>query len=617
MNRKGDPTQMDEPANVSRERADLIVRQFHRYEAYFAGHGVDRRQFLRMIALGSAAAVVLPVLEACGAATPAEITQATAKPAVAPTQAASPTQAAAPGQATSPTQAIAPTQAAAAAQAGAPKRGGRIIIGTLGEAQSINPLLSNETEGQWRDKLLFEEFVEIDLESLKPVPNIAKSWQVSDDGTQYTFAMRDDVKFSDGQPLTANDVSFTLHGILKKEVASVHAPRFNGIKGAQQYASGEAPTISGVEVVDDHTLKITLDQPNAAFLSNLRWLRPLPKHLLDGKDLANDPFFQSPVGAGPFMFKSWTNGQDYVADRNPNYWDQGKPYLDGFIHRVIPDSQTLVIALQTGQIEGSEYALPTQADQLKAAGNMVVLIKPQGVDTNGWSFGQKNNPALKDPRVRRAIAMALDTNRFSTDFLLGLGKPARSPIPPGMWAYDESLQPIPYDPAQAKQLLADAGVSNLKVRLTTNAGNHFREDWVTFTQQSLSDIGVTVQPDVKEWTQVVKEGTDGTFEMICPTFAGVLVDPDELYLPYYSTSPRNVMGYSNPEMDKLLDQGRQTVDADKRKQIYSQVQQILNQDVPAFYAWDRPFVSVTSSKYTGYKNTILNFFNELEDWAQT
>jgi peptide/nickel transport system substrate-binding protein len=596
---------MDEPAKVSRERADLIVRQFQRYEAYFARHGVDRRQFLRMIAMGSAAAVVLPVLEACSTATPSEIAQATARPAAQPTAAA--TQAAA-APAAQPT--------AATTQAGAAKRGGRIIIGTLGEAQSINPLLANETEGQWRDKMLFEEFVEIDQQTLKPSPNIAKEWQVSDDATQYTFTLRDDVKFSDGQPLTANDVSFTLHGILKKEVGSVHVPRFNGIKGAQQYMSGEAQTISGVQVLDDHTLKITLDQPNAAFLSNLRWLRPLPKHLLAGKDLVNDPFFQNPVGAGPFVFKSWTNGQDYVADRNPNYWDPGKPYLDGFVHRVIPDSQTLVIALQTGQIEGSEYALPTQADQLKAAGNLVVVVKPQGVDTNGWSFGQKNNPALKDLRVRRAIAMALDTSRFSTDFLLGLGKPARSPIPPGMWAYDESLQPIPYDPAQARQLLSDAGVSNLKVRLTTNAGNHFREDWVTFTQQSLADIGVTVQPDVKEWTQVVKEGTDGTFELICPTFAGVLVDPDELYVYFYSTSPRNVTGYSNPEMDRLLDQGRQTVDVDKRKQIYAQIQQIINRDVPAFYAWDRPFVSVTSNKYAGYKNTILSFFNELEDWSQ-
>ncbi|MBV9544171.1 MAG: ABC transporter substrate-binding protein [Chloroflexi bacterium] len=595
---------MHEP--ISRERIDLIVRQFQRHQTYFERRGVDRRQFLRMIAMGGAAATVLPILEACGAASPAEVRQAQATATLPP---AAPTP-------TAGSAAAGPTAGTAAATGGPAKQGGRIVIGTLGEAQSINPLLANETEGQWRDKLLFEEFVELDLETLTPQPNIAKQWTISPDGTEYTFAMRDDVKFSDGQPLTASDVSFTLHGILSKDVASILVPRFNGIKGASAYYSGEAQTITGVQVVDDHTLKIVLDQPNAGFLANLRWLRPLPSHLLQGKDLKNDPFFQKPVGAGPFVFNSWTNGQDFTADRNPNYWEAGKPHLDGFIHRVIADSQTLVIALQTAQIEGSEYALPTQADQLKATGNLTVMVKPQGVDVNGWSFGQKNNPALKDARVRRAIAMALDTNRFSTDFLLGLGKPAKSPIPAGSWAYDASLQPIPFDPAQAKQLLQDAGVSNLQVRLTTNAGNHFREDWVTFTQQSLADIGITAQPDVKEWTQVVQDGTDGTFELICPTFAPVLVDPDELYISLYSTSPRNVLGYSNPQMDQLLDQGRREIDQAKRTQIYSQVQQLILQDVPVFYAWDRPFVSVVSSKYTGYKNTILNFFNELEDWSQ-
>lgn len=590
---------MDEP--ISRERADLIVRQFHRYESFFARQGVDRRQFLRLIAMGSAAGVVLPVLQACGVTTPADVAKATAVP-PAP-------------RPTSPAAQPATAPASTAAAAGGGKRGGRIVIGTLGEAQTLNPLLANETEGQWRAKLMFDEFVRIDLETLKPIPNIAREWNVSDDGTEYTFSLRQDVKFSDGQPLTAHDVSFTLHGILKKDVASVHVPRFNGLKGTQAYISGEAQTISGVRVVDDHTIKLTLAEPNAAFLPNLRWLRPLPKHLLDGRDLKSDPFFQKPIGAGPFMFKSWTNGQDFVADRNPNYWDSGKPYFDGFIHRVIPDSQTLVLALQTAQIEGSEYSLPTQAEQLRATGHLVVVVKPQGVDTNGWAFGQKSNPALKDVRVRRAIAMAINTQQFATDFLLGLGQPAKSPIPPSSWSYNQNLQAIPYDPQQAKQLLQQSGVSGLKVRLTTNAGNRFREDWVTFTQQSLAEIGVSVQPDVKEWTQVVKEGTDGTFELMCPTFAGVLIDPDELYSPLHSTSPRNVIGYANPEMDRLLEEGRKTIDLEKRRQIYAQVQQLLAQDVPVFYAWDRPFVSVVSNKYTGHKNTILSFFNDLQDWS--
>ncbi len=157
---------------------------------------------------------------------------------------------------------------------------------------------------------------------------------------------------------------------------------------------------------------------------------------------------------------------------------------------------------------------------------------------------------------------------------------------------------------------------NLRVRLTTNAGNKLREDWVTFTQQGLRDVGIDVQPDVKEWAQAVKEGTDGTFEMICPTFAGALLDPDELYLALRTGSPRNVYGYSNPELDRLLDQGRITVDYGQRKEVYDRVQEIIFQDVPVFYAWDRPFIYVTSNQFRGYENNLISLFQELEEWSR-
>jgi peptide/nickel transport system substrate-binding protein len=568
------------------------------YQEYFERQGIGRRQFLRMIAAVPAATTLLPVLTACGVGTPDESARAKA-----------------PGAAATPAGPATPAAAPTAA-AGAPQRGGTIIIATLGEAQTINPLLSNEVEGTWRARMLFDEFVKLDLETLLPQPNIAREWKILNDGTEYTFALRDDVRFSDGAPLTAHDIAFTLHAILKKETASPYLPRFLPIKGAKDYNEGQASTIGGVQVVDDHTLKLTLAEPSAALLSDLRLVRPLPRHLLDGKDLRDDPFFQNPVGAGPFVFKSWSTGQDFVAERNPYYWQQGKPYLDSFTHRVIPDSQTIVIALETGQVDSSEYALPTQADELKARSHLVVLVRPQGVDVNGWAFSQKNNPALKDVRVRRAIAMAIDTQRFASDFLLGLGKPASSPIPPTSWAAQKDLKPLPYDPGAAKQLLQEAGVTDLKLRAATNAGNRLREDWLTFTQQSLAEVGVTVQPDIKEWSQVVKEATDGTFEMLCPTFAPADTEPDELYLALHSGSPRNVYGYANPEMDRLLEEGRRTTDIEKRKLVYARVQELIVQDVPIFYAWDRPFIRVTTNKFAGYQNTLLYFYEHLEDWYQ-
>jgi len=585
---------------ISQERAETIVRQFYRLEEYFGRQGVSRRQLLRMIAKGSAAATVLPVLVACGAASDKDVAEATA-PAGGSTTATS-----VPGS---------PTTGGTQPPSGNGKRGGTIIIGTLGEAQTINPLLVNETEGTWRCRMMFGEFVQLDPETLKPVPGIAKEWTISDDGREYTFTIQDGVTFSDGTPLTAEDIEFTLYGILKKETASPHLARFLPIAGAQAYNEGTTDTVSGIQVVDDKTIKITTEEPFAAFLVNLRHLRPLPKHLLDGKDLREDAFFQNPVGAGPFAFKSWSTGQDFVAVRNEYYWEEGKPYLDGFTHRVIPDAQTLVISLQTGQIHGTDYAQPTQAEDLKQQENLVVLTVPPGKDINGWSFGQNHNEALRDKRIRRAIAMALDTETFASDFLLGLGTPANGPIARGNWAYHEGLEPIPYDPAEAKRLVEEAGATGLTLSFTTNAGNHLREDWLTFTQQSLSEIGINVQPDLKEWSQVVQAGTEGTFDVICPTWAGATYDPDELFDALGTGKARNVFGYSNPEFDEVMQQGRTTFDIEERARIYARAQEILLEDVPVFYAWDRPFIYVVSKDYEGYVNNIITLFQDLQNWT--
>ncbi len=593
------------------ERQELIIRQFRKFEAYFAERGVSRRQLLRMIASGSAAATVLPILVACGEASDDEVDEATQPPG-GETPAAGGETPATGGTAAAESPATG-SPSTGGQPSGEGQQGGTILIGTLGEAQSINPILTNETEGTWRCKMMFDEFIELDPETLAPRPNLAKEWQISDDGLEYTFTLQDNIMFSDGEQLTAEDIEFTVLAILAPDTASPYLPRFTDIVGAEDYNAGTADAVEGLQVVDDMTIKMVLATPNAAFITNLQNVRPLPKHLLDGKNVKDDPFFQAPVGAGPFKFVSWQTGQDFVAERNPNYWQEGLPYLDGFTHRVIADSQTLVVALETGEIEGSAYALPTQADVLKAKDNLVVLTRPFDID-DGWGMSSKNNEALADKRVRQAIVMAIDIETYASDFLLGLGAPALGPVSPANWAHDPNLTPLPYDPEQAKALLEEAGVSDLTVRLTTNAGNVFREDWVTFTQDALSQIGVNVQPDVKEWTQVVKEGTEGTFELICPVWCSATIDPDELYLGLHTGEARNVYGYSNPELDTLLEEGRQETDIEKRKEIYSKVQQMLIDDAPIYWAWYRPFIDVTTTAFEGYQSSVLGFFQELEYW---
>lgn len=499
---------------------------------------------------------------------------------------------------------------------GEPQQGGEIIIGTLGEAQSINPFLTNETEGQWRSNMLYDQLVVIDAETYEVRPKLAKEWTASDDATEFTFTLQDEILFSDGSPLTTEDISFFFHGVLQPGSTSPLVARFVDIDGAQEYNDGDADSISGFEIVDERQFTITLTEPNAAFLVNLEHVRPVPAALLEGADLNDDEFFQEPIGAGPFKFVSWQTGGDFVAERNENYWQPGKPYLDRFVHRTIADSQTLVLSLETGEIDASNYPAPTVAESLQAIDTLEVIVPPF-TQPDGWAFNLEHE-ALAILEVRQAICHALNMEQYAADFLLGLGDVGIGPLAPDNWAFNENLEAIPYDLDLARELLAEAGYPDggFSVAFTTNQGNILREDFLTFTQAALSELGIDAQSNLSEWTQVVDSATNGTFEAICPTWSGAIVEPDELYLTLHSQSARNVYHYANDEVDQLLEDARAEVDQERRKEMYGRVQEILMEEVPIFWAWYRPFIHVTNNRFGGYVDSNLTggLFVGLEDW---
>jgi peptide/nickel transport system substrate-binding protein len=492
-----------------------------------------------------------------------------------------------------------------------------ILIGTLGEAQSINPFLTNESEGDWRCKMLFEQFVRMDPASYAPTPGpgLASDWTV--ENLTYTFTINANAKFSDGADLTADDVVFTLLGHLAPDTASPRATKFASIAGAQEFIDGSATEVSGLEVVDPKTLKITLAEPDASFLLNLRYLFVVPKAQLEGKSLTDDAWFQAPIGAGPFVFESWSNGGDFVAKKSPTYYQEGKPALDGFIHRVIADANTLVLALQSNEIEGSVYPAPTLKDQLEQNADLEILIPPFN-SPNGWMFNL-NNEWLAKKEVRQAIAMAINVEQFAADSLLGIGRQGVGPIAPDSWAFDPDLKPLPYDPAKAKELLDSVSFpAGTELRFNANQGNVLREDWLVLTQQALDEIGITVVPELIEYATLSEAVTvTGDFDATAVDFAGVTADPGELYDQFRSDASGNYMGYSNPELDDLLTQAKQELDLEKAKEIYKQIQAIIVDDVPFFFAWYRPFLHVVNKKYTGYTGSNLEegVFYTLEDFT--
>lgn len=492
-----------------------------------------------------------------------------------------------------------------------------IIIGTLGEASTINPFLSaNESESDWRCKMLYDELVHINPATYAPEPGIAESWTI--DGLTFTFKIRDNATFSDGSDLTADDVAFTYEQYLDPANASPRAGKFDIIKGAKEFADGSAGSISGITIVDPKTISVELTEPNAAFLYNQRYVFVVPKALVGDQAGPEAEFFQAPVGAGPYVFQSWTVGSDFVATANPYYWQEGKPAIKSFTHRVIPDANSLVLALESGDIDGSNYPAPTSRDQLQANADLQVLVPPFA-SPNGWLFNT-TVPALSTKEARLAIAMALDTATFAADSLLGMGAPGNGPIAPDSWAYYKDLAPIPYDVERAKELIAQAGVEpGTKITFNVNQGNVLREDWLTFTQQALKEIGIDVVPELLEYATLSEQVTvQGNFEVTGVDFCGVTAEPSELYDQFHSGSPGNYSKISDPELDDLLEQARRELDIEAAKGIYEQIQVKMLELVPMFFAWYRPFLHVVRTGYENYTDSAAyGLFHTLEEWTYT
>lgn len=506
-----------------------------------------------------------------------------------------------------------------------------IIIGTLGEAQTLNPIIANETEGIWRGMMMFEPLLQLDSETFEPFGRLATSWDVSEDGLTYTFHLRDDVRWHDGEPTTADDVAFTVYQILSPDYTGPYYSDWSSLLGAEEVKTGAATEAEGIQVIDDTTIAFTLKEINAPFLVNTiasTPFMPIPRHVFEEGGMSMEDFGVAPIGNGPYRFVSWEIGNIFEMEANPDYHGE-IPKITRVIHRNIPDSQTLVVALEAGEIDSSLYALPTVADSLREKENLEVLVVPFNFP-NGFKYNLEH-PVLSDIAIRKAIAHAVDNETYASEFLLGLGAPGLGSVAPGNWAYNANLEPYTYDPDLARQILADAGWvdangdgiverDGVEARVTaeTNAGNVMREDYCTYQQAALLDIGIDWQCEFKEWSVIVNDASTGNFEAIQPQWAGATVEPDELYQAFHTEGSNNMGHYSNPEVDELLTQGRTTVNIDERKAIYDRIQEIIHEELPVSYDWYRPFISVVDKKFAGpwLKNSMLTggLYRTLYEW---
>lgn len=599
---------------------------------------------MRNVALGAGAPIAAGLLAACGSSSTgsstSSVTGTTSTSAASGTTATSAT--AAGGAATTVSGAATPSQATGAAASPAPKtsqtssasgqqfkvepaqhKGGQIVIGSTGDAKILTSILSEDSSSNTMITMLFNGVMRIDPSTTDPVGDLAKSWNISPDGMSYEFTLHDGVKWHDGQPFTANDVKFTYDLMLN--------PKSNAVP----YSTVSA-RIDTVEVADDTHFTIKLKKPNSAFLASNTTYGVLPQHILkdvEPKLLAQDSFSTGKkgrtIGTGPFMFDSWVKDDHATVVKNPTYF-KGEPNLDKLIFKVVPDQTVEAQQLKTGEIDYGSVQPASYNEMVSQSGLVTHAYDTFSFTQMCFNLDPAKNKVFQDREVRQAIYYAMDRPTIVKSVYFGLASVSVGTMPLISWAYnpDGIKLKYPHDPEKSKQLLDSAGWKvgsdgirskngvRLSFTLLTGSADQTISELSQVFQQAWKAIGIECKLKTLEWNAFLTRITEvRQFDMYLDGF-GFSVDPDQTSMWACSSykSAFNDAKYCNPQVDKLLQQGLATTDHAKRKQIYTEMDNILMEDLPQMLPFfTKAVTAVNKRAHNVFPNAVSSLFN-LEQW---
>lgn len=452
---------------------------------------------------------------------------------------------------------------APAAAQGAPQKGGVLTVGFPSDSKTLDPTFSVQFTERQILYLVFNTLVRYGTD-FAIHPELAEKWTVEDGGKRVVFKLRQGVTFHDGTPFDAAAVKWNIDHRLDPAVASPQRPLL-------------LPVIDSVAVVDPATVVFNLKAPYAGLLSLLGERPGFMISPTAWKKLGKD-FTSAPVGTGPFVFKEWVRGSHITVERNPRYWEPGKPYLDRIVLRDISGAVVGVQRLVTGEIDFVGDLSPQDVKQLQGRGqiNIVPITVGRWFSLQWHMFKEPFN----NPKLRQAIAHGIDRKRINDIVMNGKGTLSEGPTPPGLWWYDPSIKSYAHDPGKAKALLKEAGFPNgVELVLSTPQITSFNQI-NQLVQEQLGAVGIKLKLEPvaqSEWyAKLVRRETN-----FSPTRWTQRPDPDGLlYILFHSKGYANTTGYSNPTVDGLLKKARETYDQGVRKGIYSEVQRILAADIP-------------------------------------
>ena len=455
---------------------------------------------------------------------------------------------------------------------------------------------------------IFDRLVDVEVDAdgnSKIVPSLAESWNISDDGLEYTFHLRQGVKFHNGNDFTAEDVAYTFHRLLTVE-GGVNTEFIDQIKGADELLAGETDTLEGVEVVDDYTIKVTLKEPFAGFLASIS-SPGVSIYDSEATEAAGDQFGMDPavtVGTGPFEFASWSFNNQLVLTCNEDYW-KGASELPGVVIKIIPDTETQSMMFESGELDilDLDYAADSVDRFTETYPDQIVQGPRVGIVYFTMNF---NKEPFQDVRVRKAVQMSIDRQAILDALYGGRGQVEQGIFPHGLIGFNPDQEEIKYDPEAAKALLAEAGYADgfdMEIAADSSASDTMTMALEIVSDQ-LAEVGINAEIknyDESTWLETRKSGELGSF---MSTWSADYNDPDNFIYTFFGNEEKTKIrsiNYPDTEVMERVAKARTIVNEDERLAEYKALEEkIVHEDAAWVPMFSRLHLFAVSKRVQGF-----------------
>jgi peptide/nickel transport system substrate-binding protein len=460
-----------------------------------------------------------------------------------------------------------------------------IKFGVNRGAENLDPVTQDANPDIWAFMQIYQQLVRVNVKGDGFDPDLAEKWTTSADGRTWTFMLRKNAKFSTGDPVTAADVVWSLK-------------RARDTKGPWKWA---LEAVEDIAAKDDHTVVISLKEPWAPFLADISLFSNSILSKKAFEKASQEDISNKPVGSGPFMLAEWKKGEVLIMKANPHYHEKGVPKTPELHIRYIPDDNTRIIALQSGEVDGIDYPPFSRMEELRKDAKLEAQLNPS-TQVSHLSLNTREAP-LNNVKFRQALAYATDRAAIVKAVCFGNCTPATTFLPMTTPFFNKGSKGYPYDLNKAKQLLKESGVATpVTLKLLFRSNDAVHQPTAVALKEMWGKLGVTLELDPLDRATATQRYRANQFQVYVTSWTNDIPDPSQLaaYELGFTESESYHSGYKSAEMDALLARGLRETNQEKRRQIYYEIQELALRDSPLIWLYYSPYTAAISKKMKGF-----------------